>query len=409
MNTTLRVAVLGAGIMGSSTALFLARRGAAVTLFDAAAQPFSGASRWNEGKIHLGFLYSADRSLATVRQVLPGGLVFKPLVEELIGCPLDGATTPSDDTYLCHRESVITPDQMQAYFGQAARLVREHPHAARYLVDVRSCQATALTAAELNALSGSPDVLAGYRVPERSVATTWVADRFVGALNAEPRIEQCMAGTVTAVRPQTPGQTDGRWFVHTHDGSHGPYDAVVNALWEGRLAIDITAGLEPHGLWSNRYRLSLFLRTSVPVDLPCAVIATGPFGDIKNYNDRDFYLSWYPSGLVVDSWDTLPPVPPVLDGPQRDAICATILERIAGLLPATARLEACAESMALEGGWVFAVGRGSLADPDSTLHRRSDFGVTRSGSYLSVDTGKYSTAPWLARRIADSLLATRGS
>lgn len=50
------VAVLGAGILGSSVALFLARRGALVTLFDAKNRPFEGASRWNEGKIHLGYI-----------------------------------------------------------------------------------------------------------------------------------------------------------------------------------------------------------------------------------------------------------------------------------------------------------------------------------------------------------------
>ena len=59
--------------------------------------------------------------------------------------------------------------------------------------------------------------------------------------------------------------------------------------------------------------------------------------------------------------------------------------------------------MSLEGGWVFAAGQGRLSDPQATLHRRSDFGITRLGSYISVDTGKYSTAPWLARRLADTL------
>jgi hypothetical protein len=59
--------------------------------------------------------------------------------------------------------------------------------------------------------------------------------------------------------------------------------------------------------------------------------------------------------------------------------------------------------VALEGGWVFAAGRGALSDPASTLHRRKDFGVFRRGNYISVDTGKYSTAPWLAQRLADHI------
>ena len=49
------VAVLGAGIMGCSAALCLARRGARITLLDGAPRPCAGASRWNEGKIHLDF------------------------------------------------------------------------------------------------------------------------------------------------------------------------------------------------------------------------------------------------------------------------------------------------------------------------------------------------------------------
>ncbi len=104
-----RIAVLGAGIMGSATALFAARDGAEVVLYDAAAEPFSGASRWNEGKIHLGFLYAGDPSLRTARRILPGGLAFRPLVEQLIGGRLEGITE-TDDLVLMHRDSVVSLD-----------------------------------------------------------------------------------------------------------------------------------------------------------------------------------------------------------------------------------------------------------------------------------------------------------
>ena len=72
MKKSITVAVLGAGIMGVTTAMFLARKGVHVTLIDAAARPFDGASRWNEGKIHLGHLYAADPGLQTARRLLPG-------------------------------------------------------------------------------------------------------------------------------------------------------------------------------------------------------------------------------------------------------------------------------------------------------------------------------------------------
>src|SRR5262245_31682104 len=111
-----RVAVLGAGIMGTCASLYLARRGCEVVLFDEAPVPFSGASRWNEGKIHLGYLYSAASSLDTARLLLPGGLAFKPLVEELIGESLRPATTGDDDIYLIHRDSVASAEAVGAHY-----------------------------------------------------------------------------------------------------------------------------------------------------------------------------------------------------------------------------------------------------------------------------------------------------
>ncbi|MEN3355193.1 MAG: hypothetical protein V7640_3351, partial [Betaproteobacteria bacterium] len=54
-----RIAILGGGMLGICTALELARRGRRVTLIEGAADVLQGASRWNEGKVHLGFLYAA--------------------------------------------------------------------------------------------------------------------------------------------------------------------------------------------------------------------------------------------------------------------------------------------------------------------------------------------------------------
>ena len=67
-------------------------------------------------------------------------------------------------------------------------------------------------------------------------------------------------------------------------------------------------------------------------------------------------------------------------------------------------LASLTETRRIAGGWVYAEGRGPLDDARSTLHRRDRIGIKREGQYVSVDTGKYSIAPWLARTIADDLL-----
>ncbi len=397
-----RVAVLGAGIMGCCVALLLARRGGPVDLFDEAAAPFCGASRWNEGKIHLGYIYAADPSLRTAGHVQPGGLLFRPMVESLLGLSLAGVTSQADDIYLCRRDSVVPPDAMAAYVARVNEQVRAHPDARHYLQDARYSRTHRLSPTELAAVTDSPDILAGFRVPERSVATLWLADQFVAAVAAEPHITLHRHTAVTAARPHG-DSPDGLWMVESGTTRFGPYRHVVNALWQGRLAIDQSAGLAPQGVWSHRYRQSLFLRTTQALDTPCVVIATGPFGDIKNYNGRDFYLSWYPAGLRVDSRDLVPPPPSALDMPPDATLAQTILDQLQAQLPWVQQIRAHAEHMAIGGGWVFAAGRGALSDPASGLHRRSDYGVQRRGAYVSVDTGKYSTAPWQAHLLVDAL------
>ena len=395
-----RVAVLGGGIMGSALAIELARRGLDVTLVDRESAPMAATSRWNEGKIHLGYLYGADPTTATSQHILPGGLLFADRARDLIGDDLDGHTTTDDDVYLLHRDSVVEPDAMRARFGAISELIRRHPDAGRYLVDVSDAHVAELARDELEAIAGD-DVVAGFRVPERSVDTRWFADRLGGAVAAEPGVTLRLGATVVAAEPH--GSADGRWRVRFDDRDVDEFDLVVNALWNGRLPVDVTAGLEPARPWSHRFRLCVFARTRTACDVPSAIVAVGPFGDVKNYNGRDFYLSWYPVGLVAEGDELELTAPTAPTGPDADEFVARVRRALERVIPGTARVFEDAESVRVHGGFVFARGTGSLDDPRSGLHRRDRYGVQRRGTYFSVDTGKYSTAPWTARLLAEEI------
>lgn len=399
-----KVAVLGAGIMGSSTALFLARRDVDVVLYDESDAVFSGASRWNEGKIHLGFLYAGDPSLRTARRLLPGGLMFRPLIEELLDCRLENITQ-ADDMVLVHRDSVVTVDEVRSYFVALSELVEAHRGEGEYLVDLNKATMRELTAEEIGTVA-DPDLIAGgFAVPERSISTNWVADRFVDAIEADPNIEVRTGTRVVGVRPQREGFDS--WHVNTDAGEDGPYSAVVNALWEGRPVVDATLGIQQQAQWTHRYRVSLFVETSQPVQAPSALLSVGPFGDIKNYNDRQFYLSWYPSGLLVSGTAIDPPPVPAVDSPVRRAKVDEIFRKLSGFFPAVHEIQEQATRVSLNGGWVYASGEGKLSERSSTLHQRHRVGINQKGSYYSVDTGKYSIAPGLARQVADSIVASR--
>ena len=399
MSRELHIAILGAGIMGCSLALYLARRGARITLVDQGEAPMAATSRWNEGKIHLGYLYSGDPSLATARKLLPGGLAFRRAVEELIDQSLEPAVSFADDIYLVHRNSVVDASAMGAYFDEVTHIVRSHPDRRRYLADLTDAHATQLTKHELEEVTNSADIVAGFRIPERSVQTNWLADRVTQAVRAQQGIN-----VVTQAKVDRVVETDGRWRIFGPLPAAGMFDLVINSLWRGRRAVDAASGFQGADIWSYRYRLALFVRAPRPSRIPSAVIATGPFGDIKNYNGRDLYLSWYPAGLVVNN-DSRDPaaVSAAIPDPAPDLV-ASILRGLGAYFPQIAELAGPETERVVAGGWVVAPGLGSLSDPNSALHRRDRFGVTRIGSYYTIDTGKYSTAPWLARRLTSEIM-----
>jgi hypothetical protein len=294
---------------------------------------------------------------------------------------------------------VVPPDAVGRYLADVAAMVAARPDACRYLVDVSRCAVHRLTTSELEAIA--PDVVAGFRVPERSVDTRRVADAFVDALHADARIDVVTDRRITAVEPARDDHTS--WFVRTGDERYGPFDAVVNALWHGRPAVDESVGHRPDIEQQHRYRVSVFARTRQAVETPCAVLSVGPFGDVKNYDGRTFYLSWYPLGLLAGAESVAPPAVAELTDDARRQLARAVVDALRSYLPWVDRIDAAALDARVEGGWVYSQGRGSLADPRATVHQRSRLGITNLGTYYSVDTGKYSVAPTLAEQLVRAM------
>ena len=387
--------------MGTCTALELSRRGHRVTVIDGAADVMQGASRWNEGKIHLGFLYAGDPSFATAQRMLSGGLAFSTLLSQLIDHSLDAFST-DDDVYLVHRQSVVDVAATAAYLDGVSKLVRAaagQSGQSPYLTDVRRARVETLSRSQLADITCSDDIRAGFRVPERSISTLPIADLLTSALRAAPHVELRTDTWVSGVRRDPAGRFD--ILTSAGDSAHlDRFDVVVNALWEGRPAVDASMGHRPPAPWSHRFRASLFAHAPTSM-LRGGVICTGPFGDIKRYGDGRYYLSWYPAGLLAEGGELEPPrADAMLTVPQRAEILQRAVSALTTFFPGVEELARSASSPVVNGGWVYAVGTGALTDPASTLHQRDKFGITVDAGYISVDTAKYSLAPWLALQIA---------
>jgi glycine/D-amino acid oxidase-like deaminating enzyme len=398
--TERRVAILGGGMLGVCTALELAARGQRVTLIEGMPEILQGASRWNEGKIHLGFLYAADAGFNTAKRVIPGGLAFVDLVERFVGCSLDRFST-EDDVYLVHRDSVVNADAFAVYANRNAELVRDAARGgSRYLTNVKSARVDRLSASELAAFTPSADIVAAFRVPERSVSTVPIADLLSRAVHAEPNMDVRAGTWIDGVRRRD----DGRYDVLACSGRAADldgFDVVVNALWEGRLAVDATLGIVEKAPWSHRFRAAVF--ANVPSNqLHGAVVCTGPFGDVNRYADGRVYLSWYDAGLLAEGSAVEPPrTAAALTPERREKVLKETLASLAKFYPGLDEVGANATALDVHGGWVYAIGSGSLADRESLLHRRDRFATTVDRGYISVDTAKYSLAPWLAQQVAD--------
>lgn len=404
---SLRVAVLGGGGVGSCTALELASHGCHVDLYEQDGQPLTRASRVNEGKIHRGFLYAHDRSLRTARLMVRGGLAFSACLSRWIDLDARPLHLSTPFVYVVHRNTMVDIDAVEHHFSACCSADRELRAASglRYLGRDEASSFRKLDPEQFRSILNPAELVGAFETTEYAIDPRPVAERLRAAVLAEPRITFHGGCRVDRVE-----RVNGRGFVvsFTHDapGRSGPYDQVVNALWDGRLAIDHTLGIAPGRTWIFRHkfgnRVSVALK---PSDLPSVTMVLGPFGDIVNFGSAGFYLSWYPFGMVATSHDMQPaPGWPHLDEAERMDVFARSFEQWSTYCPQLRHLGFSRDQVDPSSGVIFAWGDTDIDDPQSVLHMRDDVGIDSFDGYHSVNSGKYTMVPYFALNAAARVL-----
>lgn len=403
----MRIAVLGAGLQGVCIALEMAGRGVRVDLYERQTGLLTQAAVQNEGKLHLGFIYSKDPGLATAALMARGALAFEPTLRRWLGQDLDSITASRPFHYLVHRDSQVSPDALQSTYSAITALIAAQTGSSPSMfggdprVPVRR-----LTAAESERHYDPETVVAAFATPEIAIDPEALAALLRPRVLTDPGITVLTATEAIAVRP---GPDAVEVDVRDAAGLRTErYDQVVNATWEDMLALDATAGVPPPATWS--FRIKHFLRANgaglAAADTPSASIVLGPFGDIVNYGDGKLFLSWYPAGRLGMSSAIRPPAwPRKLDGQAGEDLAAAILAGLATIVPDLAtETAALMGSSRAQAGIIFAAGSTDIDDPASPLHNRSRIGPRRFGRYCTVDPGKWTTAPLFAVQTADLML-----
>ena len=180
-----QVCILGGGITGALAACMLRDAGCDVIIVDRCGSVMDGASRWNEGKVHLGFTYTGVDDLATARLMIAGAAEFESILHQVVGSPLRDEWWTEPVVYLVDERSIFPVETLwnraQATTALIEQMASERPALHKHLRDTPLlCKLPLDDAMQMTAQRG---VSGAWRTAERAVAPGPVAAQVRGAVS----------------------------------------------------------------------------------------------------------------------------------------------------------------------------------------------------------------------------------
>ena len=176
------------------------------------------------------------------------------------------------------------------------------------------------------------------------------------------------------------------------------------------MKIDETAGLIDQSPWLMRFKatINVCVDPQVKNSIVSATGIHGPYGDVVNYDNKNFYVSWYPLCKLMQTNDVtgheLSKATDYIGLINHKLFIEKNIREMAAYVPSMAQLINQKAQYKLGGGVIMAKGETDINDHNSYLHQRSLIGPKAFGSYITVDTGKYCTAPQIAMQAAKMIL-----
>jgi hypothetical protein len=391
-----KVVVMGAGIQGVCAALALSNQGLNVVLIDKSPEPLLRSGLRNEGKIHLGFIYANDKSFRTASLMLKSALHFSPLIEEFLGKRVDWTPFRSRKfNYLVLKDTMLSEQEITNHYKSLQEeYVKTMEPDLHYL---GTCPETLWTDSNLHIPELNNDIIQRcIPTAEYAINLPLFRELLLNELVKRDNIQFKGNHCIQEIQKKSWG------YQISGDGWAIDSETVVNCLWENRLYFDNQLGIAPPRKWVYRLKHRILGIASPQISaLDSFTCVLGAFGDVVNYDNHHTYLSWYPECMTGWSSDITTPQ-------EWEAACD-------GRIPASADKEWVTKALAglnniipglqqfdvkqLDGGIIFSWGKTDIDDVESELHKRFDIGVQASDGYYSIDTGKFTSAPYFANNL----------
>ena len=370
-----------------------------------------GTSAHTEGKIHLGFVYAKDPEGETHRLMTRGALAFAPWLREIAGIEPEEYARGARFHYAVPHLSQLDLDEIETHFQRVEETFLESQVATghTYLGRPRHQLFTRLNESDLRRHFDPAAVAGAFETEEEAIDTLRLAEKLRNAVLQSAGIR--FRGGLRVLEAAFEDGPAVRLVVEEASGRHTQkYDAVANCLWTGRLQLDATLDLIPERPWLFRYKA--LARWNAPElaasPVPSTTLIVGSYGDVVNYGDGAYYLSWYPEFKLAETQEidgTL--LENSLGGLDHRQLARRGVDAMAHYIPSL-RCLASRPDVQVSGGVIFGWGSTDIDDPQSGLHQRWRIGPQRHGPYVSVDTGKYTMAPYFAleaRSLIEEILA----
>jgi hypothetical protein len=309
----------------------------------------------------------------------------------------------SDDfTYIVPADSARTADEICSYFNTVDDSLAQLSDRMGLPAPAR-CRPTS----EAYCKTHYGDcVQVAFHTPEIAVDPGRVADVAAAAVYAHPLIT--FLGGQTVMDALRNGSSGFRLRLRDQtETTQLDAAGVINALWEDRLRIDDMIGLPPAHVWSQRWKATVTIQ--VPpgaITLPSTTALVGPYGDLVLYGKARIYVSWYPACRLSMSTTANPDqVRALVQNTDHQDIRVRSLREFSELIPGVLDLLTYKDKTTVGGGFIMAVGDSDIDDRKSGLHERHQIGIEQDGSWVSLSTGKYCTAPMFAVQAAQALKA----